>query len=106
MIEAEAPPLRQDESGAIRVGRSRVLLELVVRAFQDGAAPETIVQRYPTTSLADVYGVIAYSLRHPAEIEVYLAERDRKAEEVQERIQAAQGDLGEIRRRLLARKQG
>jgi uncharacterized protein (DUF433 family) len=106
MIEAEAPPLRQDESGAIRVGRSRVLLELVVRAFQDGAAPETIVQRYPTTSLADVYAVIAYSLRHPAEIEVYLAERDRKAGEVQERIQAAQGDLGEIRRRLLARKQG
>jgi uncharacterized protein (DUF433 family) len=106
MIQAEAPPLRQDESGVIRVGQSRVLLELVIRAFQDGAAPETIVQRYPTTSLADVYAVIGYSLRHPAEIEAYLEERDRKAVEVRERIETAQGDLGEIRRRLLAREQG
>ncbi len=44
--QAEAPPLRQDASGALRVGGTRVLLELVVRAFQDGATPETIVQRY------------------------------------------------------------
>ena len=43
-VQAEAPPLREDASGALRVGASRVLLELVIRAFQDGATPETIVQ--------------------------------------------------------------
>jgi uncharacterized protein (DUF433 family) len=59
VIRAAAPPLQEDASGALRVGRSRVLLELVIRALQDGATPEAIVQRYPTTTLADIYAVIA-----------------------------------------------
>jgi uncharacterized protein (DUF433 family) len=103
--QAEAPPLRQDAAGALRVGDSRVLLELVIRAFQDGATPETIVQRYPTLALPDVYAVIAYYLRHRGEIEGYLAQREQKAEEVQRRIESQQGDLSEIRARLLARRQ-
>jgi hypothetical protein len=39
ILQTETPPLRRDVSGALRVGRSRVLLELVIRAFQDGATP-------------------------------------------------------------------
>src|SRR5215475_2422608 len=50
IIQPEAPPLRQDASGALRVGSSRVLVELVIRAFQDGATPEAIAQRYPTAT--------------------------------------------------------
>lgn len=102
-IRTDPPPLRQDSSGALRVGQSRVLLELVIRAFQDGATPEAIIQRYPTATLADVYAVIAYYLRHPAEIDGYLAERERQAGEVRQRIEGRQGDLGELRRRLLPR---
>ncbi len=56
--QPEAPPLSEDASGALRVGNSRVLLELVIRAFQDGATPETIVQRYAALALPDVYAVI------------------------------------------------
>ena len=104
-LQAEAPPLREDADGALRVGSSRVLLELVIRAFQDGATPETIVQRYDSLNLPDVYGVIAYFLRHRAEIEDYLARRDEKAEEVRGRIESRQGDLSEIRARLMARRQ-
>ncbi|HUT88793.1 MAG TPA: DUF433 domain-containing protein [Thermoguttaceae bacterium] len=103
--QAEAPPLREDGSGALRVGESRVLLELVIRAFQDGATPETIVERYATLALPDVYAVIAYYLRHRGEIEEYLARREQKAEEVAQRIENQQGDLSEIRARLLARRQ-
>ena len=103
--QAEAPPLHEDASGALRVGESRVLLELVIRAFQDGATPETIVERYATLALGDVYAVIAYYLRHRGEIEEYLAGRERKAEEVRQRIEDQQGDLSEIRARLLARRQ-
>jgi uncharacterized protein (DUF433 family) len=104
VFEAEAPPLRADGTGAIRVGASRVLLELVVEAFQDGATAEEIVQRYPTTTLADVYGVIAYYLRHKDEVEAYLTERDRQAAEVRQRIEARQGDLAGLRQRLLSRR--
>jgi uncharacterized protein (DUF433 family) len=102
--QAEAPPLHEDASGALRVGDSRVLLEVVVRAFQDGATPETIVQRYSTLALPDVYAVIAYYLRHRSEIEEYLARREQKAEEVRRRIESQQGDLSEIRARLLAQR--
>jgi len=72
-IQPETPPLRQDASGGFRVGSSRVLVELVIRAFQDGATPEAIAQRYPTATLADIYAVIAYYLRHRQELEAYLA---------------------------------
>jgi uncharacterized protein (DUF433 family) len=102
---AEAPPLREDADGAVRVGGSRVLLELVIRAFRDGATPETIVQRYDTLALHDVYAVIAYYLRHPGEVEEYLARREQTAEEVQRRIEEQQGDLQDIRARLLARRE-
>jgi uncharacterized protein (DUF433 family) len=103
--QAVSPPLREDAAGALRVGDSRVLLEVVIRAFQDGATPETIVQRYSTLALADVYAVIAYYLRHRSEVDEYLARREQKAEEVRRRIESQQGDLSEIRARLLAKRQ-
>jgi uncharacterized protein (DUF433 family) len=103
-IQADLPPLHQDSSGALRVGTSRVLLELVIEAFQDGATPEIIVQRYTTATLSDVYAVIAYCLRHPKDIDAYLAQREKLAGEVRQRIEVQQGDLAEIRRRLLAQR--
>lgn len=103
-LQTEAPPLRRDASGALRVGHSRVLLELVIRAFQDGATPEAIAQRYPTATLADIYAVIAYYLRHREAIEAYLAEREQRAKEVRQRIESQQGDLADLRGRLLARQ--
>ena len=101
---AEAPPISLDAAGALRVGRSRVLLELVIRAFQDGATPEALVQRYPTTTLADIYAVIGYYLGHRADIDAYLATREQLAEVTHQRIEAAQGDLAELRRRILGRQ--
>lgn len=93
MIRTETVPVREDEAGALRVGETRVLLELVVRAFEDGAAPEMIVQRYETLTLADAYSVIAYYLRHQEEITEYLGRREREAEAVKAKIEAAQGDV-------------
>src|ERR1051325_6236716 len=103
--QAEAPPLREDATGALRVGDSRVLLELVIRAFQDGATPETIVQRYSTLALPDVYTVIASYLRHRDEIEAYVDRRELQANKSRQRIESQQGDLSEIRARLLAKRQ-
>ena len=103
--QAAAPPLREDATGALRIGTSRVLLELVIRAFQDGATPETIVQRYTTLALADVYAVIAYYLRNLVEVEAYLTHRNEKAEEVRQRIESRQGDMSEIRVHLLNKRQ-
>lgn len=85
-----AVPLQQDPRGILRVGGSRILLELVIYAFQQGESPEGIVEMYPTLLLGDVYAVIAYYLAHRAEIDDYLRQCDEEAEIVRKRIEASQ----------------
>src|SRR6516162_5981821 len=65
-------PLREEPAGVLRVGNSRVLLELVLRAFKAGATPEAIVQSYDTLNLADVYAVVSRYLADPTPFEDYL----------------------------------
>lgn len=97
-------PLREDETGAIRVGNSRVLLEIVIQAFQDGVSPESIVRRYSTLSLGDVYLTIGYYLQHPETIDAYLDRREQLAESVRQKLSIIQPDLSSIRARLLSQK--
>jgi uncharacterized protein (DUF433 family) len=104
VLDHEAPPLHEDESGAVRVGNSRVLLETVVRAFQDGASPESIMNRYSTLSLSDVYNTIGYYLRHQDAVEAYLRQREQLAEAVQQRLSNIQPNLSSIRARLLSQR--
>lgn len=103
-IQTDPLLLREDSTGSLRIGQTRVLVELVLRAFQDGATPETIVQRYSTLGLVDVYAVITHYLQHREEMDRYLAERERRAGEVRERIERGQGDMAELRAKLLAQQ--
>lgn len=56
-----AVPLWEDPPGVFRVGKTRVLLELVLRAFLRGESPESIVRSYRTLQLDDVYTVIGHT---------------------------------------------
>ena len=103
-FSAEPVPLSREDNGDIRVGDSRVLIDLVVHAFEDGATPETIVQMYPTLQLPDVYAVITYYLRHRDEVKGYLETREQRAEQTRTMIQSRQPDIQEIRQRLLERR--
>jgi len=58
--------------GAYYVANSRISLASIVYAFRDGASPETIRENFPSLSLAQVYGGIAFYLNHPEESEAYL----------------------------------
>jgi len=95
-------PLSEDPAGVLRVGNSRVLLELVIRAYQRGASPQEIVQMYGSLALSDVFAVIAYYLAHPAEIDDYLRKCDEEAETLRRRIEASQRP-GPTKEELLAR---
>jgi uncharacterized protein (DUF433 family) len=101
---ADPVPFRADANGDLRVGESRVLLDLVVEAFDGGATPETLVQSYPSLQLADVYAVIGYYLRHQGEVEDYLSHREQRADDVRQKIEANQPDMTGVRARLLARR--
>ncbi len=81
-------PLYQDEHGKIRIGETRVLLELLVHAFLQEDSPEEIVDSYSTLKLADVYTVLAYYLTHRAEVDTYLHKADAAAERIQREVEA------------------
>jgi len=81
-------PLRADEAGVIRVGESRVLLQVVIHAFNQGETAEGIVDSYPSLMLADVYGVIAYYLTHRPEVDDYIARVEEKAGQLRKDIEA------------------
>ncbi len=83
-------PLREDPPGVFRVGQSRVLLELVLRAFQRGESAEGIVRSYPTLRLGDVYAVIGRYLAAPAPFDDYLRQCGEQAKSVRREIEAAQ----------------
>ena len=57
---------------AYRVTGSRVSLDSIVYCFWNGDSPESIVQSFPTLTLEQVYGAIAYYLDHQNEIDEYI----------------------------------
>lgn len=75
-------PLRTDEHGAIRIGNTRVLLELVIHAYYMGETPEGIVDSYPSLTAADVYAVIGYYLANREAIDAYVRQRDRQVDQI------------------------
>lgn len=101
---AEAPPFRKDRDGVIRVGGTRVPLDIVVTDWQQGATAEQIAQDYDSLSLADINAAIAYYLSHRAEVDAYLAQSRRDAEDARRQDEARFPPHG-IRERLLARRQ-
>lgn len=99
----EQTPLKTGSDGVVRVGKTRVTLESVIAAFNEGATAEEIVYRYPSLHLADVYAVISYYLRRPGEVEEYVKQRRQIGKQV--RLQNRDFfHLDGIRARLLARR--
>lgn len=92
-------PLEKDKNGTIRVGGTRVTLDSVIWEFNQGASAEEIVDAYPSLRLADVYAVIGHYLRHRSEVEEYLRQQEREADEVRQEIEARFDPRG-IRERL------
>ena len=97
--------LEMEPDGVIRIGGTRVPLETVIAAFQDGATPEEIVQQYPSIPLGDVYQVVGYYLSNRAEIESYLDTRLSQAQK-NKQINEARWKPDGIRERLLSRRRG
>ncbi len=102
-IAQEPIPLETDRDGGVRIAGTRVTLDTVVAAFEEGATAEEIVQQYPSLSLADVYAVIGYYLRRRSEVQAYLRKRRRQAKEIRKENEARSSLLG-VRDRLMARR--
>jgi uncharacterized protein (DUF433 family) len=92
-------------NGGYYVSGSGVSLASIVYDFRAGSSPETIRQDFPTLSLEQVYGAIAFYLGHQSETAAYLSEqealwekRERSAEPISEDMQRR---IEEARKRYL-----
>jgi uncharacterized protein (DUF433 family) len=96
-------------NGGYYVAGSRVSLSSIVYEYRDGASPETIQQNFPTLSLEQIHGAIAFYLGHSEEVQAYLRELEKKWDELEGAAKPASPELQhrieEARKRLLA-KQG
>lgn len=97
-------PLRMLEDGSIRVGTTRVLLELVIHAYRRGATAESIVESFPALRLSDVYAVLAYYLQNQESVDAYVEQVDREGDAMRRLVESQDPELTGLRERLLARQ--
>src|SRR5450631_579529 len=99
----ETIPMALGADGVIRVGGTRVTLDVLVAAFREGATPEEIANQYPSVALGDIYEVIGYTLRHPGTVATYLTQRSGVAAKVRAENEQ-RSSMDGIRERLLSRR--
>jgi len=102
-FESISPPLKRDADGVVRVGGTRVPLDTIARAFNNGSTAEEIAQQFPSLLLADIYTAISYILNNPADVEAYCQDRQATRASAQTSSESRFTPSG-IRERLMNRR--
>lgn len=63
-----------------RVKDTRIALDSLVYQFRAGRSPEAIQDAFPTLSLGQVYGALAFYLDNQSELDAYLAQQEAAEE--------------------------
>ncbi|HEY7126825.1 MAG TPA: DUF433 domain-containing protein [Ktedonobacterales bacterium] len=101
-------PYIEMREGVYRIRGSRVSLDSIVIFWHQGETPEELQEDFPTLTLAQVYGAIAYYLDHKEQIDQYLAENKAQAQAQRAAAEAANPEwyakmrqrMAEARKRL------
>lgn len=102
-IETDPPVLSIGAHDRVRVAGTRVYLEFIVEDYNRGMTAEQIAEQYDVITLADVYAVLSYYLRHKAEVDAHVAEYEAAAAALEAEIRASQPPQP-TREELLARR--
>jgi uncharacterized protein (DUF433 family) len=86
----------------LRIGRSRVSLDVVVEHYESGMTPEDLIREYDSLELADVHGAIEYYLRHRQAVQEYLTNRREDAAALRQEIETRHPRV--TRQELMARR--
>lgn len=105
LVDSMPKPVRKDKFGVFRVGASRISLDSVVQAFNEGLDAAEIREEYISLSLAEVHAAIAFYLHNKTAVDKYLEARDAeyerlRSENLKEFPQTVTREI------LLARKNG
>lgn len=94
-------PIRERD-GNLLVAASRVSLQTVVTARRRGETPEAIQENFPTLSLAEVYGALAYYFEHRDELDARFVEEQRHLDQLDAANRAAHADFFDAMRARFA----
>jgi uncharacterized protein (DUF433 family) len=84
-------PLHQDARGMIRVIGSRITLGTLVNKYKGGDTPQDLHEGFPSLTLAQIKGVIAWYLNHTAEADEYLQRVETEYEALRREIESRPG---------------
>jgi uncharacterized protein (DUF433 family) len=70
----------EQRNGGYYVASTRVSLDSLVYSFKSGDSPETIRQNFPSLTLEQVYGAIAFYLANTEEVDANIREGEREIE--------------------------
>jgi uncharacterized protein (DUF433 family) len=103
VVSASKIKLTKTKAGVLRIGNTRVSLDSVIIAFNQGSTAEQIGYDYDTLTLSDVYAAISYYLQHRETVDLYLAKRAKQNKKLRE-INEEHFDHRGTREKLLARR--
>jgi uncharacterized protein (DUF433 family) len=89
----------EQQDGAYRIGGTRVSLDSIVYAYRRGASPESIQRSFPSLTLEQVHGALAFYLSNQTEVDNYLVQGEKEFEDLQETSHETHSDWYEKLRR-------
>ena len=88
MTEAATIYVQKTLEGGWRIADSRVSLDSIVYSYWENKSPETIAEEFPTLSVEQIYGAIAFYLKNKVEIDHYLSQQDIKWQQLAQESEA------------------
>ncbi|MGO9256873.1 MAG: DUF433 domain-containing protein [Bryobacteraceae bacterium] len=74
----------EQREGGYYIAGTRISIDSIVHAFQDGESPEGILRSFPMAGpLVRIYGAITFYLENKDEVEAYLKDQERLWSEVE-----------------------
>ena len=99
----------EQRDGGFYIRGTRVPLDSIVHQFRDGVSAESIRQAFPTLTLEQVYGAIAFYLGHQAQVDTSIRDAERAwsefeaghpvPESIRDRLREARGGVTSRRER-------
>ena len=69
----------EERDGGYYIAGTRISLDSIVQAFQDGESPEGILRSFPLAGpLVRIYGAITFYLENKEKVEEYLKDQERR----------------------------
>jgi uncharacterized protein (DUF433 family) len=99
----------EERDGGYYLRGTRVPLDSIVYEFRNGVSAESIRQAFPTFTLEQVYGAIAFYLGHQAQVDTSIRDAERAwsefeaahpaPESIRDRLREASGGISSRRER-------